>query len=112
MASINAAAAQLLQLCLILCDPMDCNPPGSSIREILQARMLSELPCPPLGDLPHPGTESVFLMSPALDADSLSLSHQGSPAPMNGGAQKKLVIFVIGCVCVCARVHVFLKNAA
>ena len=82
--------------------------------------MLSGLPCPPPGDLPHPGTESVFLMSLALKADSLPLSHQGSLAPMSGGAQKKLVIFVIGCVCVCVRacvcvcvrVHVFLKNAA
>ena len=26
--------------CLILCDPMNCSPPGSSVREILQARIL------------------------------------------------------------------------
>ena len=26
----------------------------------------SELPCPPPGDLPDPGTEPAFLMSPAL----------------------------------------------
>ena len=32
--------AELLQLCLILCDPMDCSPPGSSIHRILQARIL------------------------------------------------------------------------
>ena len=25
---------------LTLCDPMDCNPPGSSVHEILQARLL------------------------------------------------------------------------
>ena len=25
---------------LTLCDPMDCNPPGSSVHEILQARIL------------------------------------------------------------------------
>ena len=30
--------AQLLQLCLTLCDPMDCSLPGSSIHRILQAR--------------------------------------------------------------------------
>ena len=29
-----------LQSCLTLCDPMDCSPPGSSIHEILQARIL------------------------------------------------------------------------
>ena len=28
------------QLCLTLCDPMDCNPPGSSVYEIFQARIL------------------------------------------------------------------------
>ena len=28
------------QLCLTLCDPMDCNPPGSSVHGILQARVL------------------------------------------------------------------------
>ena len=31
---------KLLQLCLTLCDPMDCSPPGSSVHGILQARML------------------------------------------------------------------------
>ena len=28
------------QLCLSLCDPMDCSPPGSSVHGILQARTL------------------------------------------------------------------------
>ena len=28
------------QLCLNLCDPMDCSSPGSSVHEILQARIL------------------------------------------------------------------------
>ena len=28
------------QLCLILCDPMDYSPPGSSLHEIFQARIL------------------------------------------------------------------------
>ena len=35
----------------------------------------SRLPCPPPGDLLAPGTEPE---SPALQADSLALSHQGS----------------------------------
>ena len=29
-----------IQLCPTLCDPMDCNLPGSSVHEIFQARML------------------------------------------------------------------------
>ena len=28
------------QLCLTLCDPMDCSPPGSCVHEIFQARIL------------------------------------------------------------------------
>ena len=29
-----------LQSCLTLCDPMDCDPPGSSVYGIVQARIL------------------------------------------------------------------------
>ena len=32
--------AKSLQLCLTICDPMDCSPPGSSVHGILQARTL------------------------------------------------------------------------
>ena len=35
-----AAAAQLLQLCPTLCDPIDSSPPGSAVPGILQARTL------------------------------------------------------------------------
>ena len=38
--------AKLLQLCPILCDPMDCSPPGSSVRGILQARILEWVAMP------------------------------------------------------------------
>ena len=30
------------QLCLTLYDPVDCSPPGFSVREILQARILEQ----------------------------------------------------------------------
>ena len=39
----------------------------------------SGLPCPPPGDLPAPGVEPAFPASPALQADSLPLTHWGSP---------------------------------
>ena len=52
--------------CVWLCNPMDCRPPGSSVHGILQARILEWLPCPPPGDLPHPGIELASLTSPAL----------------------------------------------
>ena len=55
------------QLCPTLFDLMDCNPPGSSVLGILQARMLENgLPFPPPGDLPNPGIETVSPVSPAL----------------------------------------------
>ena len=38
--AMPAAAAKLLRLCLTLCDHMDCSPPGSSDRGILQERTL------------------------------------------------------------------------
>ena len=37
------------------------------------------LPCPPPGDLPHPGIESASLMSPALVVGSLPLALPGKP---------------------------------
>ena len=37
------------------------------------------LPCPAPGDLPNPGAESASSAAPALQADSLLLSHQRSP---------------------------------
>ena len=35
--------AQLIQMCPILCDPMDCSLLGSSLHEILQERILERL---------------------------------------------------------------------
>ena len=40
IASKDTAAAELLQSCLTLCDPIDCSPPGSPIPGMLQARTL------------------------------------------------------------------------
>ena len=67
---------QSLQLSSTLCDPIDHSPPGSSVHGILQARRWSGFPCPPPGDLPDPGMERA---SPALQANSLPLSHRESP---------------------------------
>ena len=54
------------QLHPILCDPVDCNPPGSSVHGISQARTLGRLPFPSPGDLPSPGIEPSFPVSSAL----------------------------------------------
>ena len=46
------------------------------------------LPCPPPGDFPGPGIEPA---SPALKADSLLLSHQGSPNKSRGKCYLKRI---------------------
>ena len=56
----SSVHAKSLQSCLTLCDPVDCSPPGSSIRGVLQARIL------PPGDLPSLLTESTLLTSLTL----------------------------------------------
>ena len=63
------------QSCPILCDRIDCSPPGSSVHGILQARVLEwvAIPVPP-GDLPDPGIKTE---SPALQADSLPFELPG-----------------------------------
>ena len=38
--------AKLLQLCLVLCNPMDCSPSGSLVHGILQARLLMWIAMP------------------------------------------------------------------
>ena len=53
--------------CVQLCDPMGCSLPGSSVHEILSARILEwvAMPSPP-GDLPDPGIKPMSLRSPAF----------------------------------------------
>ena len=42
---------------------MDCNLPGSSVHEILQARVLEWVAMPPSKDLPDPGIKPASLFS-------------------------------------------------
>ena len=63
-----------------LCDPMDC----IALQTLLsmwfsRQEYWSGLPFPPPGDLSIPGIEPKYPASPALQADYLLLSHQGSP---------------------------------
>ena len=68
--------AQSLQSCLILCNPMDCSLPGSSVHGILQKRIMEWVVIPFSRGSSQP-TWSSWTMSPALQADSLPLSHWG-----------------------------------
>ena len=68
-------ACSIARSCPTLCDPMDCNPPGSSPHGISQAR-IQVLPFPSPGDLPNPAIERRLLHR---QTNSLPLKHQGSP---------------------------------
>ena len=65
---------QSLSRVWLFCNPVNCNPPGSSVRRISQAKILEWVAFPSSGDIPHPGLEPV---SAVLQADSLPLSRQG-----------------------------------
>ena len=49
-----------------LCNPMDCSPPGCSVHEILQARILEWVAFPSPRDLPVPGINPSSLATPPL----------------------------------------------
>ena len=55
--SKNNECVLVAQWCPTLCNPMDCSPPGSTVRGILQAKILSGLPFPSSGDLLNPEIE-------------------------------------------------------
>ena len=67
----RCASAKSLQLCLTLCDPMDCSPPGSSVHGILQARILGGLPSPLPWGLPNSGIKTASLYCRFFTAEPL-----------------------------------------
>ena len=73
-----------------LCDPTDCDPSGSSVHGIVQAKYWSGLPCPPPGALPTQGLNSHLTVSPALQAGFLPLP--GNPCSYSGLGHYALVI--------------------
>ena len=78
-----AVLCSVAQSCLTLCDPMDCSPPGSSVHEILQARILEWVAKPFsresswLRDWSQVSCRLLY-----WQVDSLPLSHLGSPLHM------------------------------
>ena len=68
------------QSCPILCDPMDCSLPGSSVHEILQARILEWVAMIfSRGISLTQGSNLQFFSLLHWQVDSLLLSHLGSP---------------------------------
>ena len=60
---------------------MDCIPPGSSVRGVLQARGLEWVAFSSPGDLPDPAIEPSAPASPTSQADSLLSEPPGKPPP-------------------------------
>ena len=58
--------AKSLQSCLSLCNPMNRNPPGSSVHGSLQARILKWVAIPSSRGFPNPRIEPESLTSSAL----------------------------------------------
>ena len=71
--------ARLLQLCSPLVSPWTVAHQAPLSMELSRQEYWSGLPCPSPGDFPDPKTKPCSLRSPALQADSLPLSRQGSP---------------------------------
>ena len=89
------------KLCLILWEPMDCNPPGSPVRGIFQDR---GLPFPSPGDLPDPGIEP---WSPTLQANSLPPEPQGRQNYFASVSSKTFAstVEIFSCMQMCVRIH-------
>ena len=72
--------AKSLQSCLTLCDPMDCNPPGSFVHGTLQARILEWVAVPSSrGIFPTQGMKPHLLSLLLWQAGSLPLASCGKP---------------------------------
>ena len=69
----------IAQLCLTLCDPMDSNPPGSSVHGILQARILEWVAMPSSRGFSNPGIEPASLACPALAGGFFTTVSPGKP---------------------------------
>ena len=90
--SLPMPVCSVAKSCPILCESMDCTPPGFSNHGIFQQEYWSGLLFPTPGDLLGPGIEHVSVLSPALAAakslqscptlcDPIDGSPPGSPVP-------------------------------
>ena len=68
----------MTHLYLTVCYPMDCSLPGSSVHGVLQARTGEGCHLLLQGIFLIQGSNPGYLMSPALQVDSLPLIHRGS----------------------------------
>ena len=72
--------AQSLQSCLTLCNPMDCNLPGSSLHGILQARILEWVAVPSFRESSQSRDQNCVLHLTYISRQVLyHYCHMGSP---------------------------------
>ena len=69
----------MLSRFIALCDRMDGSPPGSSVRRILQARILEWVAMPSFRKLPEPEIKPGSLLSPALTGGFFTSSTTQKP---------------------------------
>ena len=74
------------EMCLTLCHPMDCSPPGSPVHGILQARILKWVAMP--SSRGSSSTQGSNLGLPHCRWILYHLSHQGSPLNRNPVSKK------------------------
>ena len=76
MTILSESENEVAQLCLTLCDPMDCSLPGSSVHRIFQARVLEWAAISFSRGSSQPRDRT---RSPALQADTLTSEPPGNP---------------------------------
>ena len=75
----SSLRVMLPQSCLILCDPMDCSPPGSSVHGTLQTRILEWVAMLSSRGSSWPSNKLRSLKSPALVGGLFILAPPGKP---------------------------------
>ena len=73
--------AQSLQLCLTLCDPVDCSLPGSSVHGILQAGILEWVAMPSSRGSSPPRDRTLVSSISCIAGRFLTAEPPGKPGP-------------------------------
>ena len=76
---VNVRLCSVAQLCLTLCNPMDCSPPGSFFVRFSRQEYWYGLPLPSPRDLPSPGITPTSPVSPALAGEFFTTELPGKP---------------------------------
>ena len=120
--------AKLLQLCLTLCNLVECSSRGPLSMVFSRQEYWSGLPCPPAGDLPDPGIDlGQSLLAPALaggfftttatwEANTCMYTYSffrfisvitkyWEELPMLYSRSLGVILYVVVCICQCLLQH-------